>query len=88
MYVYLVVLMLNGLYSVQAPNMVFPDKDTCELVRTTNTKMLRDKSPTPNAKYYAVCVKIPKDIDAQCLTRRNIYDTLQKQEEYTHENNY
>ena len=56
--------MLNGLYSVQAPNMVFPDKDTCELVRTKNTKMLRDNSPTPNAKYYAICVQIPKDIEA------------------------
>ena len=64
MYVYLVVLMLNGLYSVKAPNMVFPNKDTCERVRAINTKKLRDKSPTPNAKYYAICVQIPKDIDA------------------------
>ena len=56
--------MLNGLYSVKAPNMVFPNKDTCERVRAINTKKLRDKSPTPNAKYYAICVQIPKDIDA------------------------
>jgi len=63
MYVYLVVLMLNGLYSVQAPNMVFPDRNTCEKVKAINTKKLRDNSPTPNAKYYAVCVQIPKDID-------------------------
>ena len=38
MYVFLVVLMVNGMYSVQAPNMVFPDLETCERVKNMNTE--------------------------------------------------
>jgi len=64
MYVYLVVLMLNGAYSVQAPNVVFTDLEICLKVKAMNSLKLRSESPTAAAKFYATCIKIPKDIDA------------------------
>jgi hypothetical protein len=54
--------MINGLYSVQAPNVVFPDLQSCEDMKEVNAKVLRQTSPTPSAKFYAQCIKIPKDI--------------------------
>jgi len=62
MYVYIVVFMINGLYSVQAPNVVFPDLQSCEDMKEVNAKVLRQTTPTPSAKFYAQCIKIPKDI--------------------------
>jgi len=64
MYVYLVVLMLNGGYSVQVPNAVFTDLEVCLKVKAVNSAKLRSESPTSTAKFYATCIKIPKDIDA------------------------
>jgi len=63
MYVYLVVLMLDGGYSVQAPNVVFSDLEVCLKVKAMNSFKLRSESPTAAAKFYATCIKIPKDID-------------------------
>ena len=62
MYVFLVVLMVNGMYSVQAPNMVFPDLETCERVKNINTEVLRNTTPSATAKFYTKCVMIPRDI--------------------------
>jgi len=64
MYVYLVVLMLNGGYSVKAPNVVFSDLKVCLKVKAMNSAKLRLENPTATAKFYATCIKIPKDIDA------------------------
>jgi len=64
MYVYLVVLMLNGGYSVKAPNVVFSDLKVCLKVKAMNSLKLRTESPTAASKFYATCIKIPKDIDA------------------------
>ena len=63
MYALVIVLMLNGMYSVQAPNLVFPDLETCERMKELNTKVLRDTAPNDSAKFYAVCVKVNKDIE-------------------------
>jgi len=63
-YVYLVVLMLNGGYSVQAPNVVFTDLEVCLKFKAINSLKLRTESPTATAKFYSTCVKIPKDIEA------------------------
>jgi hypothetical protein len=63
MYVYLVVLMINGMYSVQAPNIIFPDLETCEIAKELNSLVLKDSTPTSTAKFYAQCVKIPYDVD-------------------------
>ena len=64
MYVYLVVLMLDGGYFVQAPNVVFTDLEICLKVKAMNSLKLRTESPTASSKFYATCIKIPKDIDA------------------------
>jgi len=63
-YVYLVVLMLDGGYFVQAPNVVFTDLEICLKVKAMNSLKLRTESPTASSKFYATCIKIPKDIDA------------------------
>ena len=62
MYVFLVVLMVNGMYSVQAHNMVFPDLETCERVKYINTEVLRNTAPSDTAKFYTKCVMIPRGI--------------------------
>jgi len=56
--------MLNGGYSVKAPNVVFSDLKVCLKVKAMNSLKLRTESPTAASKFYATCIKIPKDIDA------------------------
>lgn len=64
MYVYLVVLMLNGSYSVQAPNIVFKTLEDCLSAKAANAQVLNRTKPFPNARYYSTCIQIPKDVEA------------------------
>lgn len=63
MYVYLVVLMLNGTYAVHTPNIVFSTKNLCLNYSVKDAKRLIASKVNPDGKFFATCIKIPDDPD-------------------------
>ena len=63
MYVYLVVLMLDGGYAVHTPNSVFSEQQDCLYFKLLDGARLEKIKPSTNAKFYSTCIKIPKDVD-------------------------
>lgn len=68
MYILIVVLMLDSKYEVKAPNIVFTEQGDCLGFKQFNEDQLRkSRAADPelglNAKFFATCVKIPKDFD-------------------------
>lgn len=58
MYAYLVVLMLNGTYAVQAPNTVFEGEGSCLKYKEQDTKRLKRQKVDDEAKFFTTCIKI------------------------------
>lgn len=63
MYVYLVVLMLDGGYRVHTSESVFYTRQDCLYIKSISDARLKENKPNSNAKFYSTCVKIPKDVD-------------------------
>ena len=61
MYVYLVVLMLNGTYAVHTPNTVFSTKKLCILYKELDAKRLIASKVNDKARFFFFFLKLPED---------------------------